>query len=156
MNYKELTKNPTGKLDENMLMNIDKARQIIGKDTIIEIGPEFWDPKEPTDFFLRPEDTDLYEPCSLSFPDSWSSEKKDAFLRIYLKERSWPGDLALLFPNLRLAQGAANKAIDGHWGERRLNCGLKCYEPGHSCHFCETALHTAQLIKQKKKEKESE
>jgi hypothetical protein len=41
MNYKELTKNPTGKLDETMLMSIDKVRQIIGKDTIIEIGPEF-------------------------------------------------------------------------------------------------------------------
>lgn len=131
------------RLADNLLSQIDEVREAIGDETIIIIGEEYWDPAAPNDFFIRPEDIDLYRPCLLEFPSSWSKEKRKAFEEMYEQKNQFQGSLGILFPRLDKNLEIPNPAIDPRWGERRSKCGQRCYR----CHYCDLALRTAKLIK---------
>ena len=109
-------------------------------------------------FFIRPEDVDLYEGL-VDIMDIYTIDEinQDVVLEIYKDDKMWWGPLREIIVGL-------DNDIDGRYiiprfGERRLNCGRKCFK-GHRCDVCETVeglsknLEKAGLLIQYEKEKE--
>lgn len=105
-------------------------------------------------FFIRPEDIALYEPyvdvCEFFGP----LDRYSVLYDIYTKG-TWIGDLKDLIIGLDFS--IANNTIMPLFGERRLNCGKKCYQG--KCIICEKITSVAQqleeanLVVRKSKEK---
>lgn len=109
-------------------------------------------------FFIRPEDIDLYEGL-VDVMDIYTIEEvnQDVVWEIYKEDKIWWGPLKEIIVGL-------DNEIDGRYiiprfGDRRLNCGRKCFK-GHRCDVCETVealgknLQKAGLLIQYEKEKE--
>lgn len=97
--------------------------------------------------YIRPEDVDLFDPCTLLFSGRESIGKIKAY-----KNKNWPGNLDLLIPEL--PTGINNRLIPDKFQER-YNCGQHCMEsPLPDCHLCETSLHMGTLQKELKKLKD--
>lgn len=110
-------------------------------------------------FFIRPEDIDLYEGL-VDVMDIYTIEEvnQDVVWEIYKEDKIWWGPLKEIIVGL-------DNEIDGRYiiprfGDRRLNCGRKCFK-GHRCDVCETVeqlgknLQKAGLLIQYDKEKEN-
>lgn len=108
-------------------------------------------------FFIRPEDIHLYEGL-VDVMDIYTIEEinQDVVFEVYKDDKVWWGQLKELIVGL-------NNDIDGRYiiprfGERRLNCGRKCFK-GQRCDVCETVeqlsknLEKAGMIIQYEKEK---
>lgn len=79
-------------------------------------------------FFIRPEDTDLYEEYVDVFELFGDVHKLSVTYEVY-KDKQWKGYIGNLvkgLPDLFSLDAAAP------FGEYRLNCGQKCYK----CHMC--------------------
>ena len=108
-------------------------------------------------FFIRPEDIHLYEGL-VDVMDIYTIEEinQDVVLEVYQDDKIWWGPLKELIVGL-------DNDIDGRYiiprfGDRRLNCGRKCFK-GQRCDVCETVeqlsknLEKAGMIIQYDKEK---
>lgn len=109
-------------------------------------------------FFIRPEDVSLYEGL-VDVMDIYTIDEinQDVVYEIYKDDKIWWGPLKEIIVGL-------DNDIDGRYiiprfGERRLNCGRKCFK-GYRCDVCETVealgknLEKAGLLIQYEKEKE--
>ena len=90
-------------------------------------------------FFIRPEDTDLYESYVDVFELFGDSSKFSVTYEIY-KEKKWDGPINYvikgLYGDLFTLQGAIP------FGEHRLNCGQKCYK----CKLCTRTKEVNKIL----------
>lgn len=111
-------------------------------------------------FFIRPEDVNLYEGL-VDVMDIYTIDEinQDVVYEIYKDDKIWWGPLREIIVGL-------DNDIDGRYiiprfGERRVNCGRKCFK-GQRCDVCETVealgknLEKAGLLIQYEKEKEKD
>lgn len=98
--------------------------------------------------WVRPEDTNLYSTKVQCFEfDGVDEKQEETLLHIYKENKEWPGNLNLLIQKLEF--NVDNRAIPKEFGERRMNCGQRCWRTG-TCKLCVRALQfTDQLRKQK-------
>ena len=96
---------------------------------------------------MRPEDIPTYEQY-VDVCDFITDElnKEATLLHVYKENKTWPGNLFLLFTNFGIH--VDNRAIPDEIGEMRANCGQRCMENG-TCHFCETAMRFANAVRHK-------
>ena len=92
-------------------------------------------------FFVRPEDTEIYEPYIDTF-ELLGGEDESRLSVIYeiYKGEQWLGDLGDLI--LDFNERTPNKGINPYFGEMRLNCGKKCLL--NKCQICEQTSILAQ------------
>lgn len=97
--------------------------------------------------WVRPEDIPTYEQY-IDVCDFITDElsKEATLLHVYKENKTWPGNLFLLFTNFGIH--VDNRAIPDEIGEMRANCGQRCMENG-ACHFCETAMKFANTVRHK-------
>lgn len=96
---------------------------------------------EITKFWIRPEDTELYEKYIdvMEFYPSLEKNRSSVLFEIY-KKRQWLGDIKDLI--LSYNDSIINTTIAPHFGKMRINCGKKCMY--NSCGVC---LEIANLAK---------
>ena len=84
-------------------------------------------------FFIRPEDTYIYENYVDVFEFVGEPSKVQTFYKIYAKDFMWLGDLAMLVNGLDTK--LEGSAILSAFGESRVGCKRKCLS-GKSCRIC--------------------
>lgn len=91
--------------------------------------------KQPTSFFIRPEDLHLYNDMVdiIDFKQP-KQEKEDALFDIYNRGTFNFNIDQLIEP---LPAEINNLMFKSEFAKARLNCGQKCKIPGRSCHLCE-------------------
>lgn len=94
-------------------------------------------------FFVRPEDTVLYEPYVDIFEIFGDKQKYNVYLNIYHRQ-TWIGDWRDLIIGFK--DNVSSKYIVPHFGERRLNCGKICSQ--EKCNMCNEILTLAKNIKE--------
>lgn len=99
---------------------------------------------QPSSFFIRPEDLDLYEKIvdiiDFRLEDQ---EKEDALFQIY-NRRSFIYGLENLLVEATFT--APNPFIKPEFGDSRLNCGQRCRIPSRSCHLCESQIELTNVV----------
>ena len=86
-------------------------------------------------FWIRPEDTELYEPYIDVF-ELLSGEDTSRLSVVYeiYRQRQWLGKLNDLILDFQ-EPIVENTGMNPHFGEMRLNCGKKCYQ--NKCNICQ-------------------
>ena len=79
-------------------------------------------------------------------------EKERTLLHIYKDNGNWPDNLNILITNLRA--NVDNRALPDEIGAIRVRCGQRCMQNG-ICHYCASAFHFAEALKQKYEETKS-
>jgi hypothetical protein len=94
---------------------------------IFEAMPSFW---------IRPEDTELYEPFVDIF-ELWGGKNESRISVIYeiYKQKQWLGDLNDIILDFHFKSRVPNTGMNPHFAEMRLNCGRKCLI-GKPCNIC--------------------
>lgn len=87
-------------------------------------------------FFIRPEDIDLYEGL-VDVMDLYTVEEinQDVIYEAYAEDKMWWGPLKEII--IGLDDNIDGKYIIPRFGERRLDCGRKCFK-GKNCEICDT------------------
>ena len=98
--------------------------------------------------WIRPEDIDLYDPCTIEFYGNTQSQQEVLF-KIYQSDKEWAGSLNMLISGFGVSLD--NRALPDEFGEKRLNCKQRC-EEDNSCHYCQSAIRFAQTIERKANE----
>lgn len=94
--------------------------------------------------WIRPEDLKYYEPYVSSIDFVTDTVPKEAILfKVYGIDKKWPDDLNILITNLN--RRIINSALPDEFGERRVNCGQKCFA-GKKCNHCAIMARTAELV----------
>lgn len=95
-------------------------------------------------FWIRPEDTEEYEPYVDVFEIFCADDRQSAVYEIY-QDRQWLGNLNNL---LSSADGLDidNDAIDPHFGQRRINCNKRCMLG--QCFYCPEVEKFAKKFKE--------
>ena len=101
----------------------------------------------PYTFFVRPEDTKLYEPYADVFEIITAEDKLSITYEIYRNEH-WDGDLQQLITGLK--ESFYNKGIIEYFGTERLKCEHKCMQ--EKCTLCQQAQNLASRFKDNKLE----
>lgn len=101
----------------------------------------------PIKFFIRPEDTSLYEPYVDVFELFGEDSRLDAYFKIYAIHKKWLGNLndLIIFNSYDKHQMAYdNRYIAPGFAVRRIQCGKKCLK-GTPCNSCYRHLQHATL-----------
>lgn len=85
-------------------------------------------------FFIRPEDTSLYEPYVDVFEFWTTKDRLNTYFRIYAIEGKWIGSLNELIRSFHTDKPIDNKNLLSI--DRRINCGKRCLK-GVPCNICE-------------------
>lgn len=98
-------------------------------------------------FFIRPEDIDLYKDYIDTF-EFYVGQKDFARIntlyKIYEKDKRWMGPLNEIIIGYEGNEESA--FILPRFGEKRLNCGKRCFKNSR-CRFCELSVETGELLK---------
>ena len=98
--------------------------------------------------WVRPEDAAVYNSRVQCFEfENVDLKQEEVLLHVYKENQNWPGNLNLLIQNLGF--NVDNRAIPEELGERRMNCGQRCWSTS-SCHLCESALRFAESLRKEK------
>ena len=91
--------------------------------------------KQPSSFYIRPEDLSLYKDMIdvIDFKQV-NQEKEDVLFDIY-NRGSFNFNIDQLIETL--PKGMNNLMFKSDFAKTRLNCGQKCRIPGRTCHLCE-------------------
>lgn len=96
-------------------------------------------------FFIRPEDIVLYEGLVDVMELHLIEEiNQDVLFDIYKNDKKWIGPLNEII--IGLDCDLDGKYLIPRFGERRLNCGRKCFK-GNRCDVCETAQSIGNNLK---------
>lgn len=97
--------------------------------------------------WIRPEDLKLYDNAldeAIVEFDFCRVSEEEALYRIYAEQHEWPGPMSMIIQSLEI--DAMNRLMPKDLGERRLNCGHKCQEPGSICRVCPNAFKLANML----------
>lgn len=104
-----------------------------------------WHNKESsiTDFFIRPDDIDLYSNYIDTF-EFWAEESRQNVLyEVYQNDKFWYGNLEDLIAGY---QGhTMNADLLPIFANKRLNCGKKC-KYGRKCEWCHKVDHLSKVL----------
>lgn len=95
-------------------------------------------------FWIRPEDTEEYEPYVDIFEIFNTTDRQSAVYEIY-KDRQWLGNLNNLLSSAE-DMDIDNDAIDPNFGQRRINCGKRCMLG--ECFYCPEVEKFAKKFKE--------
>ncbi len=89
-----------------------------------------------TSFWIRPEDTELYEPLVDTF-ELLGGENESRISVIYevYKQRQWLGDINDIILDFNSDIKIPNTGMNPHFAQMRINCGKKCLT-GSPCNVC--------------------
>lgn len=87
---------------------------------------------DPYKFFVRPEDTELYEDYADVFEIIAPQENLSVIYEIYRNKR-WMGDLGRLITGF--SEPFLNSALVPYFGPERLKCGQRCMQ--EQCNLCQ-------------------
>lgn len=91
-----------------------------------------------TSFFIRPEDTEVYEPYVDVFELVHNGDRLSVVYEVY-KQRQWLGRLDELIDSF--SDEITNRGIAPHFGQMRLNCQKRCMV--EKCNVC---MNIAELV----------
>lgn len=100
------------------------------------------------DFFIRPEDIDIYSEYIdiIEFYDS--VDKQNVLYEIYFKDKEWNGKLREIIQGLK--SDINNYYILGsEFGRRRTQCQKKCIK-GENCKLCDKLMELADTLEKSK------
>lgn len=103
-------------------------------------------PGKENDFYIRPEDIDLYDGIIdiIEFTiDKENPDREYIIYDIYRKNKAWHRDLNEIIKGFNNV--IPNSSISEHFGQIRLNCGKKCVRGG-KCRLCFSAIHLSKTI----------
>lgn len=94
--------------------------------------------KELTDFFIRPEDLEMYSKYidGIIFEDTTHYD-------IYCKDKEWYNLLNTLIPSLKTE--IDNRSVYREFAKRRVNCGRTCYK-GSKCKLCNEIAALSMIL----------
>lgn len=97
--------------------------------------------------WMRPQDQDLYEQYvdMLEFKED-NMTKWEALFDIYSKDKTFFGDLNVLFKNFDINTPVLAAAVPREVIKSRLTCGQRCTR--NRCHLCESGLMTGLHVQQ--------
>jgi hypothetical protein len=95
-------------------------------------------------FFIRPEDTETYEPFVDVFELWGDSSRLSVTYEIY-KQQQWLGDIQDLI--IGFNDDVPNAGIMEHFAQIRLGCKKKCFQ-GKKCDICKTMREIALALKE--------
>lgn len=102
------------------------------------------------DFYIRPDDIDYYS----TFVDVFEiyGVIPNVYYPIYAKDKRWLGDLNEIIPALMGLPRYSNMGISNNFGERRSDCGHRCYDPTRvACDLCKNSLELSNLLVEESK-----
>lgn len=98
-------------------------------------------------FFMRPEDTDIYNRRYISTFEFYMPEEIDlnwdVLYRAYAINKNWHGPLNEII--LGLDHGINNTYLSPRWSETRMSCARKCLK-GRHCEMCNTLYELSKSI----------
>lgn len=94
-------------------------------------------------FFIRPEDTAIYEPYVDVFELFAEAGRENVYYDIYAKTGYWYGNLNEIIYNL--VEPIDSRRLIKQWGMSRLNCGKKCVKDKH-CEICDRVILLAETL----------
>lgn len=97
-------------------------------------------------FFIRPEDTSIYEQYVDVFEIFAESGRESVYYDIYANMGYWFGDLNEIIYNL--VDSIDSRCLLPNWGKYRLNCGKECIKDGN-CEICDKLLTLSEALKEK-------
>jgi hypothetical protein len=95
-------------------------------------------------FFIRPEDTETYEPFVDVFELWGDSSRLSVVYEIY-KQQQWLGDIQDIIVGFN--DDVPNAGMMDHFAQIRLNCRKKCFQ-GKKCDICKTMREIALALKE--------
>lgn len=99
-----------------------------------------------TDFFIRPDDLDLYEPYIDIFEFTcYNKEQEEALWKIY-KDKTWFGKLNEII--IGLDSEIDNRAVLEIFGEKRLDCKKQCFYL-ENCSLCKIIEDLSKTMTEK-------
>lgn len=101
-----------------------------------EVIPDF------SKFFIRPEDTELYEPYVDVFELGGAEDRLSVTYEIY-RNKQWMGDLSKLI--VGFTEPFQNGGLIPHFGSERLKCGQRCMQ--EKCNLCQQMKELSQKFK---------
>ena len=95
-------------------------------------------PRDPSSFFIRPEDLVFYDDIIdiIDFHVN-NQTQEDALFSIY-KQEIFLFDINKLIKGL--PAGVNNQLIKSDFAKTRLNCGQKCQMPSRTCRYCNSTF----------------
>lgn len=95
--------------------------------------------------WIRPEDMEAYSAyvSAIDFVSD-SLDKEATLLDVYKFDKTWPGNLNLIFTNFNY--NVDNRLVPEDLGEIRMNCGQRCMDRG-TCHLCWNGLQLSNFIR---------
>lgn len=137
---------------EALGFELDKVAAIahannIGLRAFPNVCQSTWD-ETPTlkKFFIRPEDTKIYEKYIDVFEFFGSPDKQKIFYKIY-KEEKWFGKLGELILGFNF--DLDSRFIIPNFAEQRVKCGKKCLK-GERCQICERIVDLSKTLEKSK------
>lgn len=94
---------------------------------------------DPCKFFVRPEDTELYEPYVSVFEISGLADRFSVTYEIY-RNKQWIGNLSDLITGF--TEDFPNGSLVPYFGPERLKCGQRCMQ--ENCNLCEQMKELAK------------
>lgn len=128
-------------ITESLAFNIERiGKYCKDKNVFVRIIPNIAQYKkgfredipDPFKFFVRPEDTDLYEPYVDVFEIIAKNDRLSVLYEIY-RNKQWIGDLKQLI--IGLDETFYNSGLVPYFGPERLRCGQKCMQ--EKCNLCQ-------------------
>ena len=93
-------------------------------------------------FFIRPDDLELYAPY-IDVVEFEGIEHQDTFFKIYAQQKTFYGKLNQVIYNF--PDSVDNKGLINLFGQRRISCGRECLKGGH-CRRCYSLVSIANNI----------
>lgn len=131
----------------------DVAKRAHQQGTQIRVLPNICQSSFPlgeslTQFYIRPEDTDLYEDYIDVFEIAADSRNTmDLFYKVYTKDKQWYGPLKEFI--LGLKDDIDSRYVMPEFGHTRLTCHKVCASGGH-CRMCYVISNVSQKMAKEK------
>ena len=142
------TLNPCEVYITNMLgFCLEKVQRVIGNDVgirlVCNMAQSSWtDSENISKFFVRPEDTDVYEPFVSGFDFIGTPAIQDVCYKVYCRGY-WYGDLNELI--IGFTDSVDNRRLPRQFGEYRLKCEKRCIR-GSKCQLCNKMRHFSEQM----------
>lgn len=96
-------------------------------------------------FFIRPEDTIMYQNYIDTYEFYCDVERQDLFYDIYFNKGYWDDDLSFLIKGLDIPVLGNTIPRDKYYAKKRLSCRKECYK----CSACDSILQIANAMREK-------
>lgn len=151
-------------ITEGLGFELDKISKIAKENniqirTFPNVAQTGWtDNDDVSKFWIRPEDTPIYEQY-IDVYEFWDSSKFNIYYKIYKEDKKWFGNLKEIIIDLK--ENLDSRFLIPEFAQKRFRCGRRCLK-GDNCKICyeiiklSKSLEEANLIIRNKKDREEE